>query len=632
MAMEAMQVVYPQIPIEDERDVDLLWTEEMEMMSLSKMHWSHELDSVNFLDRKKEKVSAINRIAIELANPIPLHSNEIYRRALWHLNNYNYINGETIFYEIYPDWFNYMVLGKDFLARQSKIRKFSFFTPFQVDYQRAFLDYEVYRMGVTANRGGAKSWLMTDCSIVDASIHPGVEMSILSGSEKQGENTYAYALAMAKDETCGIHDLIEGTPTKKEILFKPRTLDGMIDYENGIISKIFNQAAAETAVRGPRATKIVFDEVTQIPPDLIDSTIGQSITSPSIKIIWGGTPDDPGHTAHTDWWCTPPDSVMLRNGKTVNCNHWINHYPPDPDISWHLFHWDAYDCHVDKGGWITEKAIQVLKATYRSHSKQRREIYGKWTSSEGNIFKMEDIEASMKMGQRDFSVRDLPKRFDMYTGFIISVDGARHRHYSTVSIIGFKNYMAEVIYTKGWDNIKEPSLRKKVLRAVSIVKDNGGRNVFLVVEDAPISSTLIDNLREECSRRKVRFYVSTFKHNKLNMVDHIIDYFETGMIKICKEFSPMIDELFIYRWGKNVDQKGRRLPEKGNDDFVDGLIHGLWADKYIFAEAGLGKGQRKKGKVDKLFSGTSRPEKRLVKTIARLKRQGFHRNRRIRGI
>lgn len=620
MSLEAMQVIYPQTPIEDERDVDLLWGEQMELMQLTKEDWIYEIGQVNALERRKDKLVLIEKLSME--KNIPLQN------FIRPLDTYNFLSGETIFYELYPDYFNYMVLGKDFLARQSKIRKFSFFTDFQVDYQRSFLDPSIYRMGVTANRGGAKSWLMTDCSIIDCTIHPGMEIAILGGSEKQSKGAYEYSRAMAEDETCGIHHLIEKPVTREKIQFKPRLLDGTVVESGGYVSKIFNLATAETSVRGPRASKVVFDEVTRIPPDIIDSTLGQAITSPSIKIVWGGTPDDPGHTAHTEWWINKPDNVTLKDGTVKKCHHWINYYEPFPRISWHLFHWDAYDCHVDNGGWITEEAIQVLLATYRSFSKRRREIYGKWTSSEGNILKMEDIEASSK----NFDMHSLPSDFGLYDGIIVAVDGARHRHYSTIVVVGFKNFQAYVLYAKGWDNIKEPDLRDKIFTVIGILRDGGSRNLFVIIEDAPVSTTLIDNVREQCKKYHIRFDVSTFKHNKLKFVDRVTEYFETGMIKIPASLSQLLDELYIWRWAKNIDNRGRRLPEKGNDDFIDALMHALFSDMVVFYAAGLMKKGRRGGKFGKQYAGAERPEKKLSRSLQVIKRRGFVHKKRFKGL
>ena len=511
-ALESYDFLYPQVPIEDERDVDLLWSEELEYMSLLKKKYYETFDDFNSKWERKPKF--VNDGLKKVCNDLGIN----FRRTLDTYKFQNELNGETVFYEYHPEWFGYMVLGREFLSRNSKARRFSFFLPFQVDYQRSFMNPYIYRMGVIANRGGAKSWLNTYCSDVDCSIHPGMEISILGGSEKQSKGAYDYAYEMALDETCGIHHLIDKKQTTKDVItFKPRRIDGTV-ASDGIISRIFNQAASEKSVRGPRASKIVLDEVTRIPTDIIESVIGQAITSPSIKLVWGGTPDDPGHIAHTDWWCNPPDNVTLLNGKKVKCHHWIKYETIDHEdpkkslelsnaLSWHLFQWDAYDCHVEKGGWITEYAIQMLKTTYKTFSKRRREIYGKWTSSEGNILKMEDIEYATD----DFDARNLPKDLSSYDGFIVSVDGARHRHYSTIVVVGFKNFMAYVIYARGWNHIKEPKFRGHIMKAVSRLKDRGARNMYVILEDAPVSSALIDNVREECKNLHIRFFTSTFK-------------------------------------------------------------------------------------------------------------------------
>jgi hypothetical protein len=607
MSVEASEFLYPQTPVEDEHDIDLLWADELEYMTLLKKKYIHEFAKVNLLKRGMQYNESV-----KLSHTIPLRMDIIQRK----IERGEYLNGETIFYELNPDWFNYMILGRDFLARQSKQGIFHRFMPFQVDFQRTFIDPFVYRMGAVASRGGSKSWLGNDCCVIDAALHPGAELSIVAGSEKQSQSAYDYAKAMCEDKSSGVRDLLDKPPTKQEIVFKPRRLDGEIDEERGIKAKIFNLATSQTSVRGPRASKIFFDEVTQIPSEIIESTLGQAITSPNIKVIWTGTPDDPGHIAHTKWWINPPSSVKAKyinkdgklEQKKVKCHHWINYYKPFPKISWHLFHWDSYDCHTSKGGWITEEAIQVLLATYTTYSKRRREIYGLWTSSEGNIVQMEDIEQATK----DFNAAQLPAKFSDYDGFVVAVDGARHRHYSTIVIIGFKNFKAYVLYAEGWDHIKEPKLRKHVMSAAGKIRDKGGLNILVVIEDATISATLIDNVMDACKKKKIKFMTSTFKKHKLNFVDKMVDYFETKQIKIPESFNQLLDEITNYRWSKNVDQNGKKLPEKGGDDFIDALMHGLYAD--WIAEKYRDK-KTKKGDVGKLYAGGERIEKKRIRAF-----------------
>lgn len=603
ISSEVASYYYPQIPIESPRDTELLWTQEMEYMLLQKKKYVAKFSKFNQIDTSDK--SYRSEMLEELSTEFGLK-----RDFLDHeYKTYKYLNGETMFYSKFPDWFGYVVLGRDFLAMQSKSRQFSFFKEFQVDYQRTFMDPFVYRMGVVAARGCAKSWLNMYCGVEECTIKPGTEISILGGSEKQSKGAYEYARAMVENEKCGIHFLIEDA-TKDQITFKPRNLDGTLTND-GLVSKIFNQAASDTSTRGPRATKLVFDEVTQISPDLIESTIGQAITSPEIKIIWGGTPDDPAHMAHTDWWCNPPDNIISvqtdRGIENTKCHHWMYLYEPDPVLSWHLFHWDVFDCHIDKGGWISEMAIRTLSATYKSRSKRRREMLGIWTAQEGNILKTEDIEAATN----GYDVYNLPLRFDEFDGFVVAVDGARHRHYSTIVIIGFKNFVAHVIYARGWTEIEEPKLRKFIIAAVDDLKRKGGKNIFLVVEEAPISATLIDNLRSWSRDVHVRFYISTFKHNKLNFVDHTVEYFETQAIRIPLSFINLINELEGWQWSKNRDQKGRKLPEKGDDDFRDALMHGLMSDFLVFKEAGLNKNDERRE-----YAIGERYAKTLAKAVA----------------
>ncbi len=107
-----------------------------------------------------------------------------------------------------------------------------------------------------------------------------------------------------------------------------------------------------------------------------------------------------------------------------------------------------------------------------------------------------------------------------------------------------------------------------------------------------MSITLIDNLRDDLRRMRVSFDVSTFKQNKLNFVDHTVAYFETKTIKIPLSFSPLLDELLIWRWSKNVDTRGRKMTEKGNDDFIDALMHALMHDYIVIDLFGNLRGEK----------------------------------------
>jgi hypothetical protein len=624
--LEALHYVYPQTPIEDDIDVQALWKEEMDYMDLVRQ--SYKFTVVN----EKNEIQ-LNENGTRVTTPRNTNERHKYhyfdadgnRRTDW-----DELQADRDFYIDHPEWYGYMVMGRDFLARQSKAGKFSFFMPFQVDFMISFMDTKIVKMGVVANRGGAKSWLMCYCAVMECALKPGNEISILSGSEKQSKNAFQYCYDMCMDETSGVHHLVETDikyTNSKKITFKP-------DPITGRVSKIFNQATGGTSTRGPRATKVIADEVTQISQEDIETTIGQAITSHDIKFVWGGTPDDPGHMAHTDWWINKPENIAveIKNGETIvrKCHHWVHQkelpmeeaseamqkeiteeerLELEMKMSWHLFHWDAFDCHVSKGGWITPITILTLKTTYKSYSKRQREIYGRWTGDEGTILDMEDIERAT-----DTSIRDFDLNLRNYDGFVLSVDGARHAHYATIIVIGFKKRIAHILYAWRKNHIREVELRKKIFKVITDFQNQGAKGIHVVIEEAPIAADLIDNVSDAAPSMHVTFQTSTFKHNKNRFVSEIAGYFETRSVKIPRGFDQVIDELLIWRWSKTVrSTDGQRLPEKGNDDFIDAIMHGLMM--YYMVEQSM----RKRGMNTpdgKGLEGEERPEKKLEKMVA----------------
>jgi hypothetical protein len=545
-----------QIPVYDKIDYELLWTEELKYKTLERRSYADMADGRG--------------------------------RSLYKTKE----DADCAFYRKNPEWFLYMVLGRKFLAEHSESQQFRFLIPPQVEFLDAGLDNDILKIGAVTNRGGAKSWLLGAESVINCATSKRAKESILAGSEKQAmKGAYMYARQMC-EESAMYHTLVEDI-TKEEIKF----------YSGSVIS---NFASAETATRGSRATSLKIDEVTQAKEDVIESYLGQAITSPHFKIMWTGTPDKPQHMAHMLWWCNRPENVFDVDGKKLKVHHWIKaHVDPklkpelNAKLSWHLFHWDAYDCHVDNGGWITDEAIEGIKSLYRTIVKQRREIYGLWTNDEGNILNTADVEAAIQK-----SAKDLPP-IDKFNGIIVSIDGARHSHYSTIVCVGYLGMRAYVFYAKGWEQIKGKDMFEKICHVVDVIKARGGKNVHVIIESAPVSAGLIDDLQTWCVENQVMFQTSAFTHNKPLFVDRVCAYFETQTIEIPREYTQLIDELYTWCWDKNTNQKGEKTPAKGNDDFIDALMHNLMHDHLVKTMLG----------DMKLSAGAVRPEKIYSKFI-----------------
>lgn len=545
-----------QIPVYDEINYDLLWTQELKFKTLERR---------SFVEKVNDK------------------GRSLYK---------NTEEADCAFYRENPEWFLYMVLGRNFLAEHSESGQFRFLLPGQVDFLDTCLDRDVLKIGLVTNRGGAKSWLLGAEAVVDCATSKRTKKPILAGSEKQAmKGAYMYARDMCESPNIYKH-LVEDI-TKEEIKF----------YSG---STIFNLASAETATRGLRATDLDIDEVTQAKEDVIESYFGQAITSPRFKIIWTGTPDKPQHMAHMLWWCNRPENVFDANGVKRRVYHWIKaHNDPklkpemNAKLSWHLFHWDAYDCHIDKGGWITDDAIEGIKSLYRTVVKQRREIYGLWTNDEGNILNTADVEASIQKSAS--ALPDISK----FNGIIISIDGARHSHYSTIVCVGYLGMRAYTFYAKGWEQIKSRDMFEKICHVVDVIKARGGKNLHVIIESAPVSATLIDDMQTWCVENQVMFQTSAFTHNKPLFVDRICSYFETQTIEIPREYTQLSDELYTWCWDKNTNQKGEKTPAKGNDDFIDALMHNLMHDHLV----------KTRTSDDKQYSGAIRPEKIYSKFV-----------------
>ena len=84
MSSEAYEIIYPQIPIEDEIDIDLLWGEESEYMQLLKESFIVDFTNVNTIERKKDKVTLIN----DLCSKYNLNK----KRVFYNLDTYQYLS------------------------------------------------------------------------------------------------------------------------------------------------------------------------------------------------------------------------------------------------------------------------------------------------------------------------------------------------------------------------------------------------------------------------------------------------------------------------------------------------------------------------------------------------------------
>ena len=473
--------------------------------------------------------------------------------------------GEFDYFTKYPDRFADEILSLDLMIDMSETHSFSGFMPFQIDFMHDFLDENVPNIFLRCNRGGSKSFLVCYCAILDQYRHDAIgvrwDIPILAGSERQAGEAYRkYARKM-----------VQKSPVLSNFV--------KVQKRNAIWSKtesrLMIMSASSIDVKGPRAKVQIIDEICSTPEDIIEDYWGEMITAPAWKCVIAGTPDDPGHISY-EW------------------EH-------DPKYQFKTHHWSAYDCTTDKGGWLTLKTIEQMKLKFRSIYAQRRNILGEWSSFGGSVIGQEYIDAATN----DFHIDDLPDPTEVET-WIIAGDPARSNHYATIITMGVVKSMVYIYHCEGYQNITEQSLRKKYLKEALRrsefldEKDVVGR-VHLVVEDAPISKALNDNLEVECAKINIMFKKSRFgsdsekfsaqgggsgpgagsqrkKMMKNRFVENMCYYFEEYLIKVPQEFSLLIGQMIAYRWmkrpGKTEDQTTGKV-QKGNDDFIDALMHGL---------------------------------------------------------
>jgi len=464
--------------------------------------------------------------------------------------------GEFDYFTKYPERFADEILGIDLMKDMSEMNEFRGFTSFQIEFMHDFLDADIPNLFLRCNRGGAKSFLICYCAVLDIYRHDcnnhRWDIPILAGSERQAGEAYRkYAKKMIKNSPV-LNQL--AVPQKRTAIFR-RTE-----------SQLMILAASQTDVKGPRAKVQIIDEICSTPEDVIEEYWGEMITAPAWKCVIAGTPDDPGHVSY-EW-----------------------EHDPKHDFKTH--HWSAYDCLVEKGGWLFPKTVEQMKKKYKSIHAIRRNVLGEWSSYGGSIIRQEDIDAATN----DYFIPNLPDPASMEY-FVIGSDPARSNHYSTFVTLGIKAGRVYIYNAQGYQNITEKSMRTKILREAERCLNYLGAEdfgpVYVIVEDAPISKALCDNLERECAVIGCSFSRSRFgsasdsfgakgtkkKLMKNRFVENMCYFFEERLIKIPKDFTLLIGELISLRWKKlagKTDDFTTGTLKKGKDDFVDALMHGLY--------------------------------------------------------
>jgi len=481
--------------------------------------------------------------------------------------------GDFEYFTRHPERFADEVIGTSTMIDMSEAGFFHGFMPFQIEFMHDFLDPAVPNMFIRCNRGGAKSFLVAYCAVLDIFRHDWLGMKwnipILAGSDDQALRTYNnYAKKM----------VLRSPILKKKV----KALGHECTFFNSE-SKLMVLATSNVAVKGERAKLQVIDEICSTPEDVIEDFWGQMITAPAWKCVLSGTPDDPSHISY----------------------QWEH----DPKFKFKTYHWSAYDCTTDKGGWLTLDTIEQMKLKYRSIYAQRRNILGEWSSYGGSIVGQEFLDEAT----RDFHITDLPDPNEVEF-WIIAGDPARSNHYATIIILGVIGETVYVYKAAGYQNIKEEKLRKLYMKEALVRCHYFGSKavdrVFMIIEDAPISKALNDNLEMECAKYGISFRKSRFgsdsekypapnvpgvspsgkmsagggtgnprkKNFKNRFVENMCYYFEQYHIKIPQEFVLLIGQVIAYRWkkqpGKTDDETTGKV-QKGNDDFIDALMHGL---------------------------------------------------------
>lgn len=380
---------------------------------------------------------------------------------------------------------------------------------------------------------------------------------ILSGSSKQAYVSFKYARKMATMSPI-LQNMIDDTMTS--ILF-PSTF-----------CEIICLSASDKNVKGPRANVQIIDEVCSTDEQIIEDFWGEMITAQKFKAIVSGTPDDPSHISY----------------------RWEH----DDSYGYKVHHWSAYDCLTENGGWLTREVVEDMERQYRSIHAIRRNILGEWASYGGSVIPQEYIEAATQ----NFTEVDLPDltRLDYV---IVCGDPARSGHYSTLITIGIYKNKAYVFRARGWQQIIEKKLRKRYMdearKYARVLNVMGKSRVIVVLEDVPISKALCDNVEVACSKEGILFRRSRFgsesdnymansqrgRPMKNRFVENLCWFFEDELIKIPLSCVDMIGQLIAFRWKKmpgKTDDLTTGKVKKGDDDYVDALMHGLMeASRYI---------------------------------------------------
>ena len=444
------------------------------------------------------------------------------------------------------------ILGTQQLSKCNPQSPFTGFIKKQKYLLRDLMDPSVLKLGLTAGRGCAKTFIMGLDGWISQYLIPSCEYMVVSGSDKQSKAAYKFFRLLMAGST--LEQIVEGEMKKS----RTDTVSG--GYFESFPSSL-------TAVQSQRTNKVICDEACEMTEDVMDYAYGTLSGRRYTKWVECGTPNYMLHRfyEHYQEYLTQLELTLDEQANLP------------PGRRWRWYNISQYECD-----WVSSWYTQSYIDTYGINSHQYKiMVLGQFAPAGGTVFNMDKLEASLitelpskvnveyKDDKEVLRTREEDAEFGLYS---VGFDCGYTDAHPTALIKAGEDQCSHIYITDEMRPIRTTDIITQSLKSFAL------KDMATIYSDSGAVATGINRyMPGMIGQFGLDFKVISFQKFKMDMITNCMGMFEQGILHIVKNKCPkLIKELEKYAWdeGAPIDK-----PKKGGDDHVDAFLLACWGHR-----------------------------------------------------
>ena len=309
-----------------------------------------------------------------------------------------------------------------------------------------------------------------------------------------------------------------------------------------------DKEGADKKIKGYTAGGSMIDEITTMSKSAVEMVISRN-SLPDAKVFATCNPDSPLNFVYTDY-------VEKEDKEYIQVWNFI----------------------LTDNKTLTEHYIASLKKIYPMGSVfYKRNILGQWVSGEGIIFG----------GFTEDNIYDTRKPLSYYDYLEVGNDYGTSTTtcYSLIGIKEFEDHTEyDLICEKGYDATMEVSTQTDVERVDDIyqlqVENNlNKKNVFYCSHDAGSLQAALEK------DHRIKMTIDTFKPDTIECIQEMSSLFHMNYLRVHSSCTETIKQIRSYEWDSKAAQKGKDMPVKKDDHYIDSMRAPIMNHLYMEDEA-----------------------------------------------